>query len=254
MPPRWMRCSRASARAATLRDSARGQVDLVIEEILPEAVAGEEAFDDPPGVTLFPDEEAVVVRAVDKRRREFTTSRLCARRAFARLGVPPAPLVPGPRGAPRWPPGLVGSITHCVGYRAAAVARAGEVSAIGIDAEPNDALPDGVLAVVARPDERTPLRAMADANPGLCVDRLLFSAKESVFKAWFPLTGRELDFEEATVTFDPEASTFCARLLVYAPEAPGSGGRDLTSYSGRWVTRGGVIVTAVAVLPPGSGP
>ena len=95
----------------------------MIEAILPAEAAAEEAFSDPPGVALFPEEEAVIAKAVDKRRREFTTARACARAALARLGLPPVPIVPGLRGAPQRPDGVVGSMTHCAGYRACAVAR-----------------------------------------------------------------------------------------------------------------------------------
>lgn len=217
----------------------------VIEEIVPAVVAAEEAFDDPPDVALFPEEEAYLARSVDKRRREFTTARLCARRACARLGVDPAPIVPGRRGAPQWPPGLVGSITHCAGYRAAAVARVDELMAVGIDAEPNEVLPDGVLAVITRPEERAFLPALRAAAPDICWDRLLFCAKESVFKTWFPLTGRELGFEDATVSFDPQERTFQVRVLATSARV---GDRVLTGFSGRW-TEGSGLVLAVITVP-----
>ena len=95
----------------------------VLAALPPAGIAAVEAFDDDIPARLFPEEEALVARSVDKRRREFTTARRCAREALARLGVPPAPILPGERGAPRWPAGVVGSMTHCAGYRAAAVAR-----------------------------------------------------------------------------------------------------------------------------------
>ena len=85
----------------------------MIADILPPQVAVTEEFGDLPDVRLFPAEEAVIADAVDRRRREFATARACARAALAKLGVPAAPIVPGSRGAPQWPPGVVGSITHC---------------------------------------------------------------------------------------------------------------------------------------------
>ncbi len=103
----------------------------MIADILPPQVAVAEEFGDLPDVRLFPDEEAVIANAVDKRRREFATARACARTALAKLGVPAAPIVPGSRGAPQWPPGVVGSITHCAGYRASAVALGRDVVTIG---------------------------------------------------------------------------------------------------------------------------
>ena len=131
----------------------------MIESILLPGVAAEEAFTDPPGVTLFPEEEAAVARAVDKRRREFATVRSCARAALARIGVPAVPIVPGRRGAPQWPAGVVGSMTHCAGYRACALARAKDVVTIGLDAEPHEKLPAGVLGAVSCEEERERLGA-----------------------------------------------------------------------------------------------
>jgi 4'-phosphopantetheinyl transferase EntD len=227
----------------------------VIEELLPAAVAAVEAFEDPPDpVVLFPEEEAVLGRAVQKRRQEFSTARACARGALAKLGLPPAPIVPGLRGAPGWPPGVVGSITHCAGYRACAVALTGDAVTIGLDAEPNEALPEGVLDAIAIDEEKVRLRRLCLLAPEVSWGRLLFSAKESVYKAWFPLTQRWLDFEQAAITFEPETfepegavnnGTFVARLLVPGPVVQG---RALTRFDGRWMVRNGLVVTAIAVL------
>ena len=216
----------------------------MIEKILPAGVVCVEAFGDREDAVLFPEEEALLVRAVEKRRREFTTARDCARRALATLGVPPAPILPGERGAPQWPPGIVGSITHCAGYRGVAVAHAGDVLAVGIDAEPNDVLPGGVLGAVSAPGERARLRDLSTATPGTCWDRLLFSAKESVYKAWFPLTKRWLGFEDAEITFDIVNGTFDAQLLAGDVKV---GGSSLASLRGRWLACDGLLMTAVVV-------
>ena len=216
----------------------------VIGEILPAGVSSAEAFADPRDAVLFPEEAAILVRAVDKRRREFTTARHCARSALAGLGVPPVPILTGEQGAPQWPPGIVGSITHCAGYRAAAVARACDMLTIGLDAEPNDELPDGVLETVSSRGERARLGDLAPVTPGICCARLLFSAKESVYKAWFPLTGRWLGFEEADITIDAARGAFNARLLVPGPVV---GSSPLTGFVGRWLVRNGLVLTAIAV-------
>jgi 4'-phosphopantetheinyl transferase EntD len=216
----------------------------MIGDILPPEVAVAEEFGDVPDVVLFPEEEAVIVRAVDKRRREFTTARACARAALAKLGQPPVPILPGERGAPGWPDGVVGSITHCAGYRACAVARSDEVRTVGLDAEPHDKLPDGVLEAVTSEPERAMLAALAAARPQVCWDRMLFCVKESVYKAWFPLTRRWLGFEDASVDIDPAAGTFAARLLV---EGPVVNGETLTGFEGRWLVSNGLILTAIAI-------
>jgi 4'-phosphopantetheinyl transferase EntD len=193
---------------------------------------------------LFPSEEAVIAKAVDKRRREFATARACARTALGKLGLPPVAILPGQRGAPQWPAGVVGSITHCAGYRACAVARAADVVTIGLDAEPHETLPDGVLGAVASGAEQARLAALTATEPGVCWDRMLFSAKESVYKAWFPLTQRWLGFEEASIDFKPEG-TFTARLHV---EGLVVNGAVLTGFAGRWLVGNGFIVTAI-VMP-----
>jgi 4'-phosphopantetheinyl transferase EntD len=189
--------------------------------MLPPEVAAAEAFDDPPGVPLFPEEAAVIARAIGKRRQEFTTGRFCARAALAQLGVPPVAIVPGLRGAPRWPPGVVGSITHCAGYRACAVARDRDVITIGLDAEPHDPLPGGVREHITTPGERSHLTALAAAEPGVAWDRLLFSAKESVYKAWFPLAQRWLGFDQAAIGIDPAGLIVTTIVVPAARPAAG---------------------------------
>ncbi|MFJ2784159.1 MULTISPECIES: 4'-phosphopantetheinyl transferase [unclassified Streptomyces] len=223
----------------------------MIDLLVPDVVATAWRSDDTEPVTLFPEEEALLTRAVEVRRREFATVRLCARLALGRMGVPATPLTRGPRGEPRWPEGVAGSMTHCEGYRAAALARTTDVLSIGIDAEPAGPLPDGVLDVVSLPGERGHLTDLASHAPRLPWDRLLFSAKESVFKTWYPLTRRELGFDEAEVEFTPgdrtapHEGTFRARLLVPGPTADGT---RYEGFTGRWLARDGLVLTAI-VLP-----
>jgi 4'-phosphopantetheinyl transferase EntD len=142
------------------------------------AIAGAE----PP---LFPDEAAAVVRAVAKRRREFAFGRACARAA---LGAEVAIGV-GRGGAPIWPAGVTGSITHTDDYAAAAVVRAGN---IGIDVEllARIAEVSGLAERVALPTER-------EVPVGV-----VFSAKESVYKCLYPTAGRFLEFADVELAFD----------------------------------------------------
>jgi 4'-phosphopantetheinyl transferase EntD len=248
---------------------------LLADVVPAKAVAAETRADESPA-ELFPAEEALLARAVQKRRREFTAGRVCARRALARLGVAPAPLLAGPNREPLWPAGVVGSITHCEGYRAAAVARASDVLSIGIDAEPNGPTPDGVFERIALPAESAWVRAAVRIAPEVHWDRMLFCAKESVYKAWFPLAGRWLGFEDALITLDdnpaddnpadrdradceptggepaidPSArrtGTFTAKLLVAGPALPD--GRRLTSMRGRYKVAEGLILAVVAIGP-----
>jgi 4'-phosphopantetheinyl transferase EntD len=218
----------------------------VIGTLVPAGVVVADATGPLPGEALLPEEEALVANAIGKRRAEFTTVRTCARIALGRLGLPPAPLLSGPKREPLWPAGIVGSITHCDGYRAAAVARSSQLASIGIDAEPHEALPAGILERVTVPAERLRLQALP---PGVHWDRLLFSAKESVYKTWFPLAGRWLGFEDADLLFspgaDPRRGTFTARLLV--SDLPSVAGRTVTTLEGRYAVGNGLLVTAITL-------
>ncbi|MET3805455.1 4'-phosphopantetheinyl transferase EntD [Nakamurella sp. UYEF19] len=216
----------------------------MIDQILPSAMVTSFRYDDTGPVDLFPEETAYIARAVDKRRREFGTVRTCAREALAELGFPPLPIMPGQRGAPSWPDGVIGSMTHCDGYRAAAVALSSQAAGVGIDAEPAAPLPSGVLEAIALPAERRRLEVLAVRHPQVPWDRMLFSAKESVFKVWYPIVGTELGFEEAHITLMPESGTFTARLLVGSPLVAS---RGLDLLAGRWICRQGLVVTAIAL-------
>ncbi len=219
----------------------------MIEEILPPAVVAVDTREEWLDIELFPEEHAAVGRAVEKRRREFVTARACARAALAQLGLPPSPIVNGERGEPRWPEGVVGSITHCAGYRACALARASEFAGVGIDAEPNAPLPEGVLEEIARPEERPLLTQLARAQPTVHWDRVLFCAKETVYKVWFPLARCWLGFEEATLTIDPAGGTFRARLLAPWPDSEANLPVVL---EGRWAVRDGLALAAIALPHP----
>jgi enterobactin synthetase component D / holo-[acyl-carrier protein] synthase len=220
----------------------------VIERILPSSAVPVEAFTDRPDEPPFPGEQDLIARAVESRRREFITARRCAREALQRLGHPPGPIRSGPHREPQWPPGVVGSITHCAGYRAAVVAHATDLDALGIDAEPHAPLPAGILESVAADGDAELIAGLTAADPATHWGRLLFSAKESIYKAWFPLTDRWLGFEDAHLSIDPEAGTFTGHLHV--PGTRRDGAPDLTELTGAFHIANGLVLTAVAVARP----
>ncbi len=209
------------------------------------ALAAAERYDDPPDLAALPEEEPLIARSVEKRRREFITVRGCARSALGQLGVPPVPILKGEKGQPRWPDGIVGSLTHTAGYRGAVVGRATAVRSVGIDAEPHGVLPTGVLDAVSLPAERDELSALP---AGVHWDRVLFCAKEATYKAWFPLTERWLGFEDAhiTVDVDPSGSAggFTSRILI---DPAALAGPPLTVLRGRWAVARELVLTAIVL-------
>ncbi|GGQ16876.1 4'-phosphopantetheinyl transferase [Streptomyces griseomycini] len=209
----------------------------MIDDLVPGGVELCEAYGDAgPEATacLFPAEQAVVRGVSEERRREFTTVRGCARRALARLGIPSEPLVPDVSGAPRWPRGTVGSLTHCPGYRAAVAARAGEYAALGIDAEPAAPLPAVVAARILPDAER---RSADDLRTALGVpaDRLVFCAKEASYKAFSPWLGRRYGLRDFAVR--PRADGLFRGVVP--------GGRH--RFEGRWAVRSGYFVVVVCL-------
>jgi enterobactin synthetase component D / holo-[acyl-carrier protein] synthase len=220
-------------------------VATLLADVLPDSVAAAEVYNDPPDLLPLPEEEPLIARSVAKRRNEFVTVRHCARLALAELGVPPVPILKGEKGEPCWPEGVVGSLTHTEGYRGAAVARHDAVRSVGIDAEPHDVLPNGVLDAISLPAERAELSSLPD---GLHWDRILFCAKEATYKAWFPLTKRWLGFEDAHIAFSVDegatAGGFESRILV---DPAALSGPPLTALRGRWSVRDGLALTAIVL-------
>jgi 4'-phosphopantetheinyl transferase EntD len=217
----------------------------MIERLLPSAVIAVEAFGDLPELFDFAAEKRLVAGAVEERRREFLTARRCAHEALLRMGVTPIPIGSGEDHAPVWPAGLVGSITHCENYRAAAVARQSEIASVGIDAEINRPLPAGVGDVVLCAEEWSQLDSSPPASTVLHWDRLFFSCKEAAYKAWYPLTGRWLDFTDVKVVLDSVNHEFSAHVHVNEPHTDST--PPPCFFHGRYTASAQLIVAAVTV-------
>jgi 4'-phosphopantetheinyl transferase EntD len=226
--------SNAAASAQPLPWSGR----QLIGEVLPPDAVAVEAWDDNLPAILYPEERAQLGNAVESRLREFATARTLARQALGRLGLAPGPIRRGSAGEPLWPLGVVGSITHCAGFRAAAVALRSQMRTLGIDAEIDDPLPAEVAGSILVAEE---IAWIENASDKRHLDRVVFSAKESVYKAWFPLTHQWLDFSQVAVMLDVASGAFRVRPLGSLPE-------DFTvileQLSGRFLVRNRIVLTA----------
>jgi 4'-phosphopantetheinyl transferase EntD len=136
---------------------------------------------------------AHLAHASSGRRAEFAAGRRCAESALADLGVMSTALARDRDGVPRWPAGTIGSITHTRGFVGAVVALRRDLRGLGLDAECHAALPDRLRTRIqccagewSAADEAT----SGATEPG----SLLFSAKESVYKLWFPIIRRPVAF------------------------------------------------------------
>jgi 4'-phosphopantetheinyl transferase EntD len=142
---------------------------------------------------LLGEEAASIASTVVKARRASGAARIVARELLAQLGHPRAPLPKGASGAPVWPAGIAGSLAHDDEVAVAAVGRQRDVSSVGIDVEPAVLLPPDMLELIATPNERS--KIAADPLRG----KLLFAAKEAVYKAVYPLERVFLEFRDIEV-------------------------------------------------------
>jgi 4'-phosphopantetheinyl transferase EntD len=192
--------------------------------------------------TLLGNEERAVSNAAGKRRREFAAGRSCARRALARLGVPPDSIEVGEHRQPLWPFGTIGSITHCEGFCAAAAAHSGSVLGVGIDAERNDQRATEIAELIAHAEDR-----MVGTLPtSLPAELVIFSAKESFFKSWFPITSVWLGFADVAVEIDAAAGTF----VIAVDKAKADEAGAVPVFAGRWGFRGEHVFTAMVAIAP----
>lgn len=143
---------------------------------------------------LLQEEAPAFASSIVAVRRASGAARIVARQLLARLGYPQCPLPKSSSGAPIWPAGVVGSLTHDSRVALAAVGMRRDVGALGIDVEPSEFLPPELLDMVATPQER--LKIADDPYRG----RLLFAAKEAVYKAVYPLDQTFLDHHDVQIS------------------------------------------------------
>lgn len=144
---------------------------------------------------------ASLSRAVLKRQVEFAAGRWCAIRALRRCGYGGPSVIPiGIERAPCWPMGYIGAISHCKGLAVAIAGEQQHYSGVGIDIErpvPIDTLRQIISHVATQPELKI---GIAQGLPYDIWSTILFSAKESLFKALYPTVGRYFDFLDAVIT------------------------------------------------------
>ncbi|MEB4613730.1 4'-phosphopantetheinyl transferase family protein [Leucobacter sp. M11] len=191
---------------------------------------------------VFPEELAEVAHASDPRKIEFLSGRTCARRALQKLGAPSGPILRDVHGKPGWPDGVVGSITHCHGYRAAAAGWSADLLSIGIDAELNEPLPQGTLRLVASTEELAMITELNRESSEVAWDRLVFSAKESYYKALTTFTNVRFFPSDYRVQVGLDGRDFTAWGVARG---------NVTPLSGRWHAQEGLLFSVCFQLPPG---
>jgi 4'-phosphopantetheinyl transferase EntD len=163
---------------------------------------------------LWPVEETYLgPNAAGRRRFFFALGRAAARDALAELGLAPGAIRRGPAGEPVWPDGIVGAISHSGDLAVAIVGWQSNYAGLGVDLEQ---LAPGVSARAARLVCTPSEIAWVGDSGGTSRGTMLFSAKEAVFKALFPIEHIWLGFGDAELEWQPERCAFAARLLKSA--------------------------------------
>lgn len=172
------------------------------------AVAWRSLHDDPP--PLPPAEARLVGRAVAKRRREFAAGRESARAALAACGMRDAVIPADPDRVPIWPPGFVGSITHCSTVAAATVGPQAAFRGIGLDIEERQVLEPELADCLMAPGESGEARHAFSNDVWPLV---VFCAKEAAYKCIYPLTRISLDYQDLRVTAVQADGSFAVHAL-----------------------------------------
>jgi len=186
----------------------------------------------------FESERMAVARAIASRRREFATGRRLAHALLDALDAPAGPLLPDAERVPRWPEGVVGSISHTRNVCLVALARSDAVEAIGIDVEMNQPVERDIARIVCTPSEHRLLAAFDDPDERARRLRMIFSVKECVYKAHFPRLRERWAFQQVEVEMDATAGGYSARV----PSSAGAGpvvGRLLQR--GQWIASSCVL-------------
>jgi 4'-phosphopantetheinyl transferase EntD len=134
---------------------------------------------------------------------------------------------------------MVGSISHTDSWCAAAVARALEVRSIGIDLELATPLKESLWRRVCTPKERDWLHELPAAG---LTGKILFSAKEAVYKCQYPITNKFLGFHAVEIELGD--GSFRAIFQQEAGEfKPGD------VMLGRYLVEEGLVATACELAP-----
>ena len=193
---------------------------------------------------VTPEECALLSSAAsEKRQEEFRAGRACARHALLRLGGAQSYIGADSMGCPEWPAGVVGSITHTEGWAAAAIGKTAYFRAIGIDAEMVTRMTRDIWGMVFTREELTAISSFyPEIQPTIAT--ILFSAKESFFKAQYPITKRLLEFTGIAITLNESRGTFSVALRNCAQKEL----LGRTELRGNYTMRNGLVVTSIAFL------
>lgn len=141
-----------------------------------------------------------LINAVAKRKSEFLAGRYCVKQLAKRLKIPGADSIEvkiGPHRAPIWPLGTLGSITHNTSTALCLLSNDASVGALGLDIE-NIVAEELMGSISGQVCSQQEIELLLSKGFDHCeAFTLVFSAKESIFKALYPMVSTYFDYKEA---------------------------------------------------------
>ena len=179
-----------------------------------------------------------------KRRDEFKLGRICAHRALSRFGLESEPILRNPETRePCWPDSVWGSITHSAGFAAVAVGLKKEIKGVGIDLESFSRSVDfKIRRHVCVDSELEWLESLPTKRANRAL-RIIFSAKESIFKCIYPGTKTYLTFKDAAVSVNETEKNFSFIIFKSFPGIIQHG----FPHHGRYSEMGKMLLTSVYI-------
>lgn len=219
----------------------------MLTDIIPEGVLWKVAEDWMWNTPVCDAEEALVTKAVDKRKREFRAGRHCAHALFDEAGISCSALLKGKQREPNWPDGWVGSISHSNGLCVVAIAPKTAYLSIGLDVEQATPLGEDIINLICSPSEQDQItRLQLTAGQKLAsipLSKVIFSAKESVHKTYFPLNYHTLDFLDARIDLLHDDFRFEATITKPEPNPR----HPLQRLHGRFCMKESFVATFIAL-------
>ncbi len=165
--------------------------------------------------SMLPEEIELTAHANIKRQIEFSTGRFCAHEALPAKFLK-TPIIHDSKKCPIWPPGYCGSITHTDSHACTVIAPTDKWLSIGIDLESIPrVISTNAYRWITNTDERKWVKNCKNRD---FQSKLIFSAKESIFKLIYPLTKRFFSFDAISINKPETHNSFTANINIAQDE------------------------------------
>lgn len=228
-------------------DGARPSADVLaaLGRLFPAGVATAAINADATPAELSEIESEAGAHYMGPRLHHYALGRACARLALRELTGGESCIGMLPSGSPKWPAGIVGSISHSRLFVVAAAAHADAIQDIGVDVEDATRHSARLERWACTAAERARLRGLAVPEGSTGWSTIVFSAKEAVYKAVNPSTGIPLKFHDVELDFDPETRAYQVRVV-----RPVAGPTDWAErLRGRYDVVHGAVLSSAILLP-----